>query len=117
MANTYITMNSVTFSPTTVEVSFDKIGTMKRAANGTLYFYFRSIKRKWSIAWTGLPETSLAAIRTLGALTSSFILIDEAGTSYTVIVPPGGYSAELSAERRSLAGVFYYDVSLEVEEV
>lgn len=117
MANTYITMNSVVFSPTTVEVSFDKIGTTKRAANGKLYFYFRAIKRKWSISWTALPEANLAAIRALGALTSSFTFIDEHGTSYTVVVPPGGYSAELSAERRSLAGVFYYDVSLELEEV
>lgn len=117
MANTTISLNGVSFSPTTVEVSFEKIGTTKRAANGKLYFYFRALKRMWNIEWSNLPEGSLSAIRTIGALTSSFTFIDEFGASFTVIVPPGGYSAEMSAERISLANVFYYDVSLQLEEV
>jgi hypothetical protein len=117
MANTSISLNGSSFSPTTIETAIEKIGITKRAANGTLYFYFRANKRVWNISWSGLPESLLTGIRTIGLLTASFIMIDEFGSSFTVIIPPGGYTQEMSAERRSLAGTFYYDVSLQVQEV
>lgn len=117
MANPTIAMNGTSFAPTSIEVTTDKIGITKRAANGKLYFYFRANKRKWAMEWNSLQESGVGAIRTIGALTTAFTLVDEAGTSHTVIVPPGGYSQELSAERISLANVAYYNVSLQLEEV
>jgi hypothetical protein len=117
MANTTISLNGTSFSPTTIETTIQKFGTTKRAANGRLYFYYRGTKRFWTIEWTGLPEASLSAIRAIGILTTSFTFIDEFGVSFTALVPEGGYTHEMAAERRSLAGVFYYDVTLQLEEV
>lgn len=115
--NTYITLNGTNFFPTSIERGLNKVGDFRRAANGTAYYYHRANKNTWTITWNKLRETSLSAITTIGALTASFTFVDEAGTSYTVLVPPGGYSHSLNADSISSGGIFYYDVSLTLEQV
>lgn len=114
--NTLVSLNGSSFTPTSVAVRLLRIGDSRRAANGKLYYYHRANKRAWDLQWTSLPETQLSAIQTIGLLTSTFTFIDEAGSSYTVLVPDGGYSATLAASKASRANFFYYDVALTIEE-
>jgi hypothetical protein len=115
--NTYISLNGTRYYPSSVDVKLDKVGDTHRAANGTLYYYHRANKRSWSLQWKSLIETSISGLRSIGILTAPFTFIDESGTSYTVLVPPGGYSAKLDAGNISHANVFYYDITIELTEV
>jgi len=115
--NTSISLNGSLFNPTSVSARLIRVGDSRRAANGTLYYYHRSNKLAWDIQWNSLAETNLSAIQTIALLTSSFAFIDEASTSYTVLVPDGGYSAVLSASKASRANFYYYDVTLTIEQV
>lgn len=117
MTARYIYMNGTQFNPSEVEITEDKIGESRRMGDGTLRYYHRAVKRKWSIKWTGLRETYLPAIRTIFALTTSFTFTDYDSVSYTVLVLPGGFSYTLSAEKVDAAGVKRYDVQLTLDEV
>ncbi len=116
MANNYITLNGVSFSPTDIEMTPERIADTRRARSGKLRLYHWGSKNHWTITWTGIIETSVSAIRTIGLLTGVFVFTDVDGVSYNVIVTPGGYSQSLSAERQSIAGIYYYDITLELEE-
>lgn len=115
--NNYIVLNSTNFYPTAITSSLDKIGDLKRAANGTLYYYHRANKRNWELVWTSLPETDLSGIRTIAELTSSFTFTDENNTNYTVLVPSGGFEVTLAADKMRKDGFFYYDVTLRLDQV
>ena len=117
ITNNYISLNGTQFRPTSVDVEETKIGEEKRMADGTLKFYHRAVKLQWTIAWTGLVETAVAAIRTIYRLTTSFTFIDEFGTSWTVLTLPGNLQLSMSAEKTRIDGTKYYDVELVVTQV
>lgn len=117
MSNRYISMNSVQFNPTSVEYEEEKIGESRRMGDGTLRYYHRSIKRKWTITWTGLRETYLAAVKSIAALTTSFTFVDYDGVSYTVLILPGGYKHSLNADKVDGLGVKRYDITITLDEV
>lgn len=117
ITNNYVTLNGTQFRPTSVEPEETKIGEEKRMADGTLKFYHRAIKLRWTISWKGLIETSVAAIRTIYRLTTSFTFIDEFGTSWTVMTLPGNLSVSMSAERTRIDGTKYYDIDLVIDQV
>lgn len=117
MSNKFIKLNGTNFYPTSIELSINAIGELKRAANGAARYYLRANKRAWAISWTGLPESQLAAIRTIGLLMTTFTFQDEFGATFTVVVTPGGFTQSMSADKISRAGIIYYDVTLNIEEV
>ena len=117
MSNQYITMNSVSFNPTSVDYEQEKIGESRRMGDGTLRYYHRATKAKWTITWTAVKETYLTAIRNIAALNTSFTFIDHNGTSYTVIVLPGGFKHTLTADKVDAIGVKRYDITLTLSQV
>jgi len=117
MSNRYIFMNSVQFNPTSVEAEEDKIGESRRMGDGTLRYYHRAFKSKWTLNWTAVKEANVPAIRTIARLTTSFTFVDYDGVSHTVMVLPGGFTTSLSAEKVDAAGIKRYDVTLVLDEV
>ncbi len=117
MSNRYIVMNGVTFNPTSVEYEDEKIGESLRMGDGTLRYYHRAFKGKWSISWSNVKETSVTPIRAISRLTSSFTFTDHEGNSFTVMVLPGGAKFSLSADGVDNAGVKRYNVDLTLDEV
>lgn len=116
MAVNPVSMNGTTFYPTSVDLNPMRIRDERRARSGAARIYDWGIKNRWSLEWRGVTESVANAIRTIGTLAGTFVYIDTDGTSYTVYVPAGGWSQSISAERRSLANVYYLDVTLKLEE-
>lgn len=116
MSNTFITLNGTQFSPTTIDREETIIGEFRRMANGAGKTWNRGYKNTWNIAWSSIAEGSVAGIRTIARLTTAFTFQDEMGTSWTVIVPPGAWTTNMAADRQSIAGIKYYDVTLKIEE-
>lgn len=117
MSNRYITMNGVQFNPSSIDIEESKFGTSRRMGDGTLRYYHRANKYKWTLDWTNVRETLLPAIRTVGRLTTSFTFIDYENTSYTVIILPGGFTLKLSANGVDSAGLKRYNVTLVLDQV
>lgn len=119
MSNNYITINSVQYSPTSIESEDDRIGTNRRMGDATLRYYHRAFKSRWSIHWSGLRENKAeyTALKTLSSVTASFTFTDVDGISFTVLILPGGFKRSLSADRMSRSGVKYYDIDLVLDEV
>lgn len=113
--NNTITLNAVTLKPTGMDIEEQFIGESTRMANATLRKVQKGIKNKWTLSWSGLIETQIAAIRTLYRNTSSMTFVDEFGTSYTVATT--GFRTTFNAGDMSFSSVKYYDVELTFEEV
>jgi hypothetical protein len=114
MANTHIILNAGTFYPTSVDMTPERIADVSRMRSGKLKVYHWANKYTWDITWNGVHESQVAAIRAIGLQTSTFGFTDVDGTTYTVVVSPGGYSQSLSAERQSIGGTYYYDITLTI---
>lgn len=111
-----VILNGVTFYPSEIEMEDVRIADgPERMVDGTLRMWHRTFKRKWKLSWNSLIETSVAAIRTAYRTTTSFTFNDTDNTNYTVVTT--AKTETLSAEQLSLAGNFYYNVTLELEEV
>jgi hypothetical protein len=118
MANKVVQMNGSNFYPTSIERTEEKIGQEFTMANGTRRFFWRATKNTWVLTWEGLHESSLAAIRAIYNLGTSFGYVDEFGTTYTVICTTEPYTTQLEANRISMNGTFYYSsVSITLKEV
>ena len=115
MSNNYVLLGGNALHPTSVEAIEEKIEDVTRMANGKRRVYHRAIKNSWTLSWTNLPETSLPVIRTLYRYTGTMPFVDVDGVSFTVQTT--GFTHNLSAERTSMAGVYHYDVTLEITEV
>lgn len=113
----YIFMNGVQFNPTSVDTEEEKIGESKRMADGTMRYYHRAFKSKWSVKWTKVRETNMAAIRAVAQLTTSFTFKDYDNTSWTVVILPGGFKHTITADGVDSAGVKRYDVELTLDQV
>src|SRR6478752_5988505 len=48
-----------------VSVSYERIGSQTRMANGTMRQYFVVDKRTWSTSWENLPSTNAAGMKTV----------------------------------------------------
>lgn len=117
MSQRYIFMNGTQFNPTSVQADEDKIGESRRMGDGTLRYYHRAFKSKWTINWTAVRETNVPAIRTIARLTTSFTFIDYDNVSHTVMVLPGGFTTTLSAEYVDASGIKRYNVTLVLDEI
>lgn len=111
-----VILNGVTLTPT--EISQEDVRIAKgpeRMLDGTLRMWHRTFKRKWTLSWSSLPETDIAAIRTLYRTTTSITYNDQDNVNYTVVTV--SKTEALSAERISRPGIMYFDVELAIEEV
>ncbi len=113
----YIFMNGTQFNPTSVDTEEEKVGDSKRMADGTMRYYHRAFKNKWSIKWSRLRESSFTAIRTVAQLTTSFTFKDYDNVSWTVVILPGGFKHTIAADGVDSAGVKRYDVELVLDQV
>ena len=94
----YLVINGTTFSglpngtgnqsawqPTGYKETPTKIGVTLPAANGTRNRVERgTTKRTWELTWDGCNAATMATIRTIALLTSTFTFSDVGGTAYTV---------------------------------
>jgi len=111
-----VLLNGITLYPTDINQEDVRIAKgPERMLNGTLRLWHRGFKRKWTLSWSSLPESSLPAIRTLYRTTTSITYNDQDNVSYTVITT--SKTESLSAERISRQGIMYFDVELVIEEV
>lgn len=110
-------MNGTQFNPTSIDTEEEKIGEGKRMADGTLRYYHRGFKNKWTITWSRIRESYLPSIRAIAVLTASFTFTDYAGTAWTVAVLPGGFTHTLNADGVDAAGLKRYDITLVLDQV
>jgi hypothetical protein len=83
-AGTPLTPGSVR-KPDRISVAVSKIGITLVAASGKRRLVLRgTVKRTWTIEWDECREVTRAALRALHQLTTTWVLIDELGVSYTV---------------------------------
>lgn len=110
-----VTLAGVSFYPTTIETEDMRIAESQRMLGGALRMWHRAYKKKWSVHWENVPETTVSGIRTRYRSSSSQTYVDQDSTTYTVILTT--FKESLAAEDISLAGLYYYDLDLEYEEV
>lgn len=111
-----VILNSVTLTPTSIDQDDVRIADgPERMLDGTLRIWQRAYKKKWSLHWSGLPETSIAAIRTLYRTTAAMTFNDQDNVNYTVVTT--SKTENLSADKISRAGIMYFDVDLTIEEI
>lgn len=97
-----ITLNGTTFHPSPFSTDVTKIGVTLVAASGKRRFVQRLsgatpiVKRSWSFPFDNVSESVRAAVAGIYALTTTFTLVDEHGTSYTVQCEEGGYSEQIN---------------------
>lgn len=112
----YIYINSIQFNPTSVEADEDRIGTSRRMSDGSLVYYHRAFKTRWTIQWNNLHESRLTIIHGISTLNSQLTFVDYDNNSHTVLILPGGCKTTVSAEKTS-KNAKYYDVTLVLDEV
>jgi hypothetical protein len=111
-----VILGGTTLYPTDIATEDVRIADgPERMVNGTLRIWHRAFKKTFKLSWKSLPESLLSAIRAKYRTTASQTYNDESNTNYTVVSI--AMSEKLSAEQLSLAGIFYYDVDLELQEV
>lgn len=113
-----ITLNGTTFHPSPFQVDVTKIGVSLVAASGKRRFVHRLsgatpiYKRVWNLPFENVSETVRAAVAAIYALTTTFTLIDEHGTSYTVQCEDGGYTEQVNTVVSNTE--LTYDLTLKV---
>lgn len=110
-----VTLAGISFFPTTIEVEDMRIGESARMLGGAFRFWHRAYKKKWSLHWENVPETTVSGIRTRYRSTSSQTYVDQDSITYTVIL--NSFKESLAAEDIGLSGTLYYDIDLGFEEV
>lgn len=117
MSNRYITIDGVSYNPSSVDDDMTKIGDSRRMGDGTLRFYYRNTKARWTLKWTSLRETSITTLRSMAFALSAHTFVDYDGGSYTVMVLPGSWKRSISANQVDSAGLKRYDIELSFDEV
>ena len=111
-----VTLNGVSFYPTTIETEDMRIGEgPHRMLGGALRFWHRAYKKKWNLHWERVPETTVSGIRTRYRSSSSQTYVDQDSITYTVILT--NFKESLAAEDISLPGLYYYNIDLGFEEI
>lgn len=83
-------------------------------SDGSRHFVQRGTKRVWAIKWDKVNETTRAALVTLGLLSTTFVYVDELGTSYTVQTEND--DLKHSTAFTSVTNVYYYGVELTIRQ-
>jgi hypothetical protein len=110
-----VTINGVSFYPTTIETEDERIAETQRMLGGAMRLWHRAFKKKWSLHWERVPEVTVSGIRTAYRKTTSVPYVDQDSITYTVITTT--FKESLAAEDISLPGVYYYNIDFGLEEV
>jgi hypothetical protein len=114
-----IFLNGTEYFPSDAPKELSKIGTTLVMASGKRRFVQRLsgatpiFKSSWEIPWNDVDETTRAAIEAVSRLTTTFVYVDQHGTSYTVQCEDGAYSDSVST---IAPGALYYTVKLKIYE-
>jgi hypothetical protein len=118
MALDYVQINGVTFTPTTINRSEVRIGESVdtlRAVDGTGRIFHRAFKQTWELTWNGVTETVRNQIRTVWRTTTAINYKHTDNVVYSVVST--GFSDDIDAVLQQSAGVYYYVVTLTLQEV
>jgi len=118
MTQKRIILAGLTMYPTSIDEEDVRVALGPlRMLDGTLRMYHRGFKKKWTLTWTSVPETSadVTSIRTAYRTTSSQTFNDVNNTNYTVVTTTK--TENLAADRISRNGTMYFDITLTIEEV
>ncbi len=111
-----ISLAGTSFTPSSIDESREKIGTVITAANGARRFAHRNHKREWTLTWKDVTATVRDQVRTVYALTTTFAYVDENANSVTCLCLPGGFQSSISTITYEGAVTLRYTVTLKVSE-
>lgn len=109
-------INSVTFYPSDISMDTRVTGVMFEALDGSRRASRRNKKLDITLTWNKVSLTILNQVRALAALTTTFTLVDENGTSYTVLCPVDTNPLSSSVADVLQGGTVEYNVTLQVIE-
>lgn len=103
------------WKPDSLDLQIAKIGPTLVADDGTRRFVSRGTSKKtWKITWNRANETTRAAVRTLAALTTTWTMVDQLGTSYTVQTEQDDYTEDYAMT--TIANDLRYKLELTVRQ-
>ncbi len=115
MAVTKIKINGTFIDASTVTRRMQRLGTVLTAQNGSRRFALRAVKSTWEISCEQISAADVATLKTAYALGSTFTLIDETNTSFTVFCADDPLEIATGIQTPDLA-TMYYTVSMTVKE-
>jgi hypothetical protein len=110
-----IKVNGTFVDITTVRRTIEKLGIALTPQNGSRRFAQRAIKRTWELQTEKISAAIVSTLETAHALTSTFTLIDETNTAYTVLCADDPLEVETAVQSADLS-TMYYNVTMTVKE-
>jgi len=108
-------LDSLIIHPSSINVEEERIGEEKRMADGTLRFFQRAIKLKWTLTWDSLDESWFTSLKGKGNSNDVIVYQDEFGDTYNTLARE--FTHDLSAEKISLDNTYHYDITIVLKEV
>lgn len=115
MSVAQIKVNGTFVNITRVRRTRQKLGVALTPQNGSRRFAQRAITRTWELHAETVSASVVSVLETAHALTSTFTLIDETATSYTVLCLDEPMEIETAVQASDLS-TMYYTVTLTVAE-
>ena len=113
MAVTKIKVNGTFINASSVTRHMQRLGTVLTAQNGSRRFALRTVKSTWDIQCDQVAAADVTTLKTAYALGTTFTLIDETNTSFTVLCLDE--PLEIATGVQDLSAM-YYDVTMTVTE-
>lgn len=116
------TLNSIALYPALpIDIEEQAKGEEWEELSGNERFAYRKTLKQWTLRRKGVDETVVAQWRSASPLNTSYTLVDEAGTSYTVRtiarVIPLTRTIPAVPDGTSTTGPGYYDVEITARQV
>ncbi len=115
MAVTKIKVAGTFVNVSTVRRDMQRIGTPLTAQNGSRRYALRTTKSTWELSAENISAADVTTLKTAYSLGSTFTLIDETNTSYTVFCADEPLSIETGVQELDLSAM-YYNVTMTVTE-
>ena len=115
MAVTKIKVNGTFIDCTTLTRRMGRRGIALTPQNGSDRFALRAIKSTWDLSCEQISAADVATLKTAYALASTFTLIDETNTSFTVLCLDEPLEIATGVQEQDLSAM-YYDVTMTVTE-
>ena len=115
MAVTKIKINGTFIDASSVRRTMQRRGVALAAQNGSTRYALRAVKSTWEISCDQVAATDVTTLKTAYALGTTFTLIDETNTSFTVLCLGEPLTIETGVQEQDLSAM-YYTVSMTVTE-
>jgi hypothetical protein len=118
MALDYVTINGINFQPTKISRGEVRIGEsvdQLRAVDGTGRIFHRAFKQTWEFEWNGVTEAVRNQIRGVWRTTTAMSYRHVDNVLYTVVST--AFKDDVDAALQRSSGVYYYIVTLTLQEV